>query len=146
MFWSIPAHTSVWVSKRLSACWAKSVRLQPDIAGLTLERLSEFIHYRIDVLLGGDFLGLMPFTIDFSDNDLRFHDRPVRFQGKDLETDLFAGVPMVEVSIAGRPVTLVLDTGAKISFLDPSIIRDYPPVGKNLRLFPILWSVSNDTS
>jgi hypothetical protein len=108
----------------------KSVRLQPDIQGLTLERLSEFIHYRIDVLLGGDFLGLMPFTIDFSDNDLRFHDQPVRFQGKDLETELFAGVPLVEVSIADRPVTLVLDTGAKISFLDPSIIRDYPPVGK----------------
>jgi hypothetical protein len=31
-----------------------------------MERLSEFIPQRIDVLLGGDFLGLMPFTIDFS--------------------------------------------------------------------------------
>ena len=88
---SIPAHTSVWVSKRLSACWEKSVRLPPDIQGLTLEWLSEFIHYRIDVLLGGDFLGLMPFTIDFSDNGLRFHDRPVRFKGKDLETELLPG-------------------------------------------------------
>jgi hypothetical protein len=78
----------------------------------------------------------MPFTIDFSGNTLRFHDRPVRFRGKDLKTELIAGVPLVEVSIAGRPVSLVLDTGAKITYLGPSIIREYPQVGRISDFYP----------
>jgi hypothetical protein len=101
-----------------------------------MEKLSEFIDYRIDVLLGGDFLGQMPFTINFSGNNIRFHNRPVRFRGTALKADLIAGVPLAEVSIAGRQVTLVLDTGAKITYLDPSIIRDYPPAGKISDFFP----------
>jgi len=53
-----------------------------------------------------------------------------------LKTELIAGVPLVEVSIAGHPINLVLDTGAKITFLDPAIIRDYPQVGKISDFFP----------
>jgi hypothetical protein len=114
----------------------KTVRLQPDIQGLTVEKLSGFIGDRIDVLLGGDFLGLMPFTIDFSGNTFQFHDRPVRFSGKALKTELIDGVPLVEVSIAGSPISLIWDTGAKITYLEAPILRGNPPVGKVADFFP----------
>jgi hypothetical protein len=116
----------------------KTIRLQPEIREINVDMLSDFIGCRIDVLLGGDFLGLMPFTIDFPGYVIRFYDRPVRFQGTTLKADLIAGVPLVEVSIAGRSATLFLDTGAKITYLSAPLVRGYRSVGKISDFYPPL--------
>ena len=116
----------------------QTVRLQPEIQGITVENLSEFIDSRIDVLLGGDFLGQMPFSIDFPGYIFRFYDRPIRFKGTVLEIDLIAGVPLVEVSIDSRPVSLFLDTGAKITYLSAPLVRGHRSAAKIADFYPLM--------
>ena len=92
---------------------------------LDSDTLSGYIGAKVDGLIGMDILG--GFCLTFFKNRLIIDDSDKMEEGfVSLPTDSFMGIPVVTVNVGGREVKVFIDSGAKISYLNPNLIEDLP--------------------
>lgn len=96
--------------------------------GMTVAQWGEVIGVRLDGLLGSDVLGRHAVAIDPEAATVVF-DGDGAPEGRSLRLETVAGMPVVEVGIAGRKLRLLFHTGATLSCLRDADTRSLPCVG-----------------
>lgn len=90
--------------------------LPSGLGPLDIDKTQEFVGTALDVLLGGDLLGLGDFAIEPETCRFVFGDeRPP--SGIALDARFVMGIPLLAAEVAGSPRDLVLDTGAPLNYL-----------------------------
>ena len=101
-------------SNTKTARWAgQDHELATSALGLDAEELSHLVGSRLDGLLGGDLLGLHPFTVDLDRGFCTFDEPPSGRQTVELPIRLMLGVPLAALDLDGTPTQWCIDTGAK---------------------------------
>lgn len=83
--------------------------------GMTMEQWSESVGVNVDALLGCDVLGRHAVTIDPEAGEVVFDEDPPRPSSGVAPLGTVAGMPVVEVGLAGRMLRALLHTGATLS-------------------------------
>jgi hypothetical protein len=112
--------------------------------GMTVDQWSEVIGINIDVVLGSDVLGCYAVAIDPEARQVVFDDAaaPPRACGARLET--VAGMPVVEVELAGGRRRVLFHTGATLSCLRDVDTRAHPCVGVARDSYPGLGEFATE--
>lgn len=105
------------------------VPLSPAFLGMvTPESIGEMMGTRIDGLIGMDLLGRVPFAIDPGARTVTFGASARRRRGgARLPVRLALTAPIVRLEVAGRPLSLVLDTGSTHHFLTATRTQGLTP-------------------
>jgi hypothetical protein len=118
--------------------------LESSYNGMTTEELSETLSTQIDVLLGADVLAQFRVTIDTETGLVAFGDDEWLAGARVLPLHTVAGLPVVDVTLAGRSRRLLLHTGATVSCLASRDTEPYPCVGTARDLYPGLGEFVTD--
>ena len=92
--------------------------------------MSGFRHedIEIEVLLGRNYLALNPFLVDWDARTISFNATDVP-EGDEIAFRVVMAGATVDAEIADQEVALIIDTGAKISFLGHHKFQDSPVIG-----------------
>jgi hypothetical protein len=112
--------------------------------GMTMEQWSESIGVHIDVLLGCDVLGRHAVTIDPVAGYVVFDEDPALSFGRNARLWTVAGMPVIEVGLAGRKLRALLHTGATLSCLREVDIRAQRCVGVARDCYPGLGEFTTE--
>lgn len=112
--------------------------------GMTTEELSEMLGAHIDVLLGADVLGQFRVTIDTETSRVAFGDDQWLAGARVLPLHTIGGLPVVDVTLAGRTRRLLLHTGATVSCLASADTGSYPCVGTARDFYPGLGEFATE--
>jgi len=123
----------------------KIYNLADNYLGLTTNELGEYIGADIDIVLGGDVLSKIYFLVDFQANMLYMDRFPVTLDGRAITVSMFMNIPIIQFEINGQQIRAFLDTGAKISYLDPQITANYPSTGTETDFYPGVGQFSTAT-
>jgi hypothetical protein len=104
--------------------------------GLDISQLNQFISTEIDVLLGGDVLSKVFFIIDCKKRVIQISFTRLRFEGVIVPVDLFMNIPIIESRVGNQTIKAFLDTGARLSYLDSEILRNYDSIGNASDFYP----------
>jgi hypothetical protein len=115
----------------------KARHIAQDIEGVvTIETLQGFIGTPLDVLLGLDFLGEMPFTIDWPRRSVTFSSGEPEQGGTTLALDRDGPGPIIHATVSGQARRLFLDTGAVTHFLLPRLCHGLQCMGTHKDFHP----------
>lgn len=124
-------------SNTKTARWAgQDHDLATSALGLDAEELSHLVGSRLDGLLGGDLLGLHPFTVDLDRGFCTFDEPPSGRQTVELPIRLMLGVPLAALDLDGTPTQWCIDTGAKLSYVEEARLRGRKAVGETEDFYP----------
>jgi Mg-chelatase subunit ChlD len=91
----------------------------------------------IDVVLGADILSQYQCLLDLGGHRVVFSRGDLGCDGVSLRVPLRHAVPSADVVIGTRPGVAFLDTGARLSYMDPACVSA-PPVARERDFFPLL--------
>lgn len=111
---------------------------------MTTEELSEMLGTPIDVLLGADVLGQFRVTIDTETSRVAFGDDEWLAGARVLPLHTVGGLPVVDVTLAGRSRRILLHTGATVSCLASGDTGPYPCVGTARDFYPGLGEFATE--
>ena len=98
------------------------------LPGLDAHEVGRLLGRPLDILLGTDLLGNQPFLVDWEARTITF-DPETRPAGSEIPLDNIMGCPLVSARIGGQALKLAVDTGARVTFLNPSLVAGERPVG-----------------
>lgn len=135
----------------------KPVNLLPNLQSFNMEYLSQKVGTHLDVLLGMDVMAEYNILLDTQGQHVIFSPVPIPMHDciEIPMTNYLMKVPAVDVMVEGHPMKLVLDTGARYSFLPRnflngrSSIKDehdfYPGIGDfDTPIFPVKMSLTGE--
>jgi hypothetical protein len=112
--------------------------------GITVQQWSEVIGINIDVVLGSDVLGSHAVAIDSEAGRVVFDDAAARPNARGAPLETVAGMPVVEVGLAGGRRRLLFHTGATLSCLRDVDTRAHPCVGVARDSYPGLGEFATE--
>ncbi len=114
---------------------------------VTPELLGECIGTEIDALIGVDILNQYDVRIDSRSSTIKVCDGELPLEGQPLEHGQFMGIPILDVGVAsgGAPVRVFFDTGARLSYLEPSLARQFPAAAREQDFYPGLGRFTTQT-
>ncbi len=112
--------------------------------GMTMERWSEIIGSNIDVLLGSDVLCHYAVAIDPEAGCVVFDDDSPQPHARCARLETVAGLPVVEVQLAGGRRRMLFHTGATLSCLRDVDTRAHPCVGVARDCYPGLGEFATE--
>jgi hypothetical protein len=112
--------------------------------GMTVEQWSEVIGINIDVVLGSDVLGSSAVAIDPEAGRVVFDDDAARPHARSARLETVAGMPVVEVGMAGGKRRVLFHTGATLSCLRDVDTRAHPCVGVARDSYPGLGEFATE--
>ena len=87
--------------------------------------LSGYVGMELGGLIGMDILG--NYCLSFAGDRLQVDEDCQPEDGYvALSTESFMNIPVVTISMSGRDVSVFVDTGAKVSYLAPTLIDEFP--------------------
>ena len=117
--------------------------LQTTLAGVSAESIGWHLGTTIDAVIGGDFLRVFECLIDLGRNKVIFSRGSLGCDGVSLRTPLQLDVPTAEVRIGARHGIAFLDTGARLSYMDPAAVTGRP-VGREKDFLPMFGEFETD--
>lgn len=111
-------------------------QLAPSFIGATAESVGKYIGAKIDAVLGGDILKDLYLEIDLDREIATFATTIQDHAGEPLPVTLALNVPVITIELRGNPVRLFLDTGAKVSYLRPEMLENYPVASQEDDFYP----------
>ena len=105
--------------------------------GASIDRISELVGLPLTALVGTDVLEEHDLLADPVAGTLTAGDG-LSLEGDRVPLDRFMGIPYTEATVAGVPMDVFLDTGAKISYLEPLFADEYPSLGEAEDFYPLL--------
>ena len=118
-------------------------RLPAEILGVTAESIGQHLGTTIDAVIGGDLLRGFECLIDLGRGKVVFSHGSLGCDGVSLRTPLRMDIPSAEVRIGARHGVAFLDTGARLSYMDPAAVSG-PPVGREKDFFPMVGEFETD--
>ncbi len=118
--------------------------LSSDYLGVSMDYLERTVGTQIDIMMGTDILKQHHITIDLPAHRLHFGERTRRNFANRIPMTNFMGAPSVAVSIGGTTLRMVVDTGARLSYVDSSFAANYPAVDKEKDFYPGLGEFETD--
>ena len=112
--------------------------------GMTVEQWSEVIGINIDVVLGSDVLGRSAVAIDPGAGRVVFDDDTARPHARGARLETVAGLPVVEVGLAGGKRRVLFHTGATLTCLRDLDTRAHPCVGVARDSYPGLGEFATE--
>ena len=110
-------------------------QVQDQYLGVSLEWLIEQTGCQIDGLLGMDILSEFTMELDVPRNRIRF-DEKFNGEGSTIPVTSIMGIPVIEISIEGNEQQVFFDTGAQLSYADPSLMTGKEAVGEMDDFYP----------
>ena len=107
-----------------------------SLMGVDSSYITEKVGVRVSGLLGMDIISRVGMKIDLLEGKLSFHpstDGMVRVPSK---TGM--GYMSVEMVLAGKPASVILDTGAPTSYVSRSFTGDFSPIGQVTDFNPLV--------
>ena len=117
--------------------------LQTTFAGASAESIGQHLETTIDAVIGGDFLKVFECLIDLDRGKVIFSHGSLGCDGVSLRTPLRLDVPTAEVRIGARHGIAFLDTGARLSYMDPRAVTGLP-VGREKDFLPMFGEFETD--
>lgn len=114
---NLPSLGDIWMTP-------STPELNPQImAGFPAEE------FEFEVLLGRNYLGIVPFLVDWDERKIIFemNDKP---NGEEISFNVTPVGASVNAMVNEQEVSLIIDTGAKISFLGQHKFSENPVVGR----------------
>lgn len=103
--------------------------LAADLRGITSATVSAQLGRSVDGLLGADVLSSFVVIFDWHRQVIAFADEAPAWPGS-APMSLVSGLVATRFSLAGRELGAFLDSGAKISYLDPDFLGSGRPAGR----------------
>ena len=114
---TLPSLGDVWITPATE-------QFNPQtMAGFTKEE------FEFDVLLGRNYLGVVPFMIDWDEKTICFESYDVP-EGDEINFEVVMAGATVNAQINSIDTSLIVDTGAKISFLGHEKFTESPVIGE----------------
>lgn len=109
---------------------------KPSHQGVTVAGLRQRFGKELAGMIGCDLLS--PFTVNFYPEDrlVRFSEAKVR-GGITLPLSTINGVPVVEIEVSGRRLSMLLDTASAVTLLPEAVVRHSELQGRNLAFHPL---------
>ena len=116
-----------------------------EFQGVDCDTISGFIGCPIDAVVGMDVLTGLNLSIDAGRREVTIGGR--RPLGSDFSGDLeyLMGVPIVKLKVGGRNVRMIVDTAAKLSYLDSGILEHHLHVGVETDFYPGIGEFTSET-
>lgn len=118
--------------------------LKPGLGIITADQIGGFIGTPIDCLVGGDIFQGRVLALDFRCMEITLESRGTSPGGERVPMRMFLNVPVVPFEMRGRTHQAFLDTGAKVSFLDPELLAGLEPAGVLDDFLPTLGPFRTD--
>ncbi|MGD9975152.1 MAG: hypothetical protein AB7S77_18985 [Desulfatirhabdiaceae bacterium] len=96
-------------------------------------------------ILGADIVNQFDVLIDCPIGSIFFSTESMEYNGDDIATDEFMGIPLIEATIAGVSRRMFFDTGAQISYLQDESISGFPPMGSMTDFYPGFGQFETET-
>ena len=110
--------------------------VQNNYMGITPQELSKHVGTDLHALVGADILSNFNLVIDPRSSEIILSDEEITLSGIELEVDYLMGIPIIQAEVNGRAIRMFFDTGAKLSYLDPEITKNYPTLGTSHDFYP----------
>ena len=110
--------------------------VQNNYMGITSQELSKHVGTDLHALVGADILSSFNLVIDPRSSEIILSDEGITLSGIELDVDYFMGIPIIQAEVAGQPIRMFFDTGAKLSYLDQEISQKYPTLGTIHDFYP----------
>lgn len=110
--------------------------LPTSALGLDADELANLVGEPLDGLIGGDILGLHPFTIDLERSVCRVDEVGSDRDTTELPIRLVLGVPLATLELDGLPTQTCIDTGAKLSYLEAARLAGREAVDETDDFYP----------
>lgn len=123
----------------------KAHSVESNFMGVSCESLSADVGAHIDALVGADILNHYDILIDSSTSAIILSEEPLSIKGQSVTINQYMGIPIIKVAVSGQTIAMFFDTGAKLSYLDPEISRDYPKDGSAEDFYPGIGKFYTDT-
>jgi Ca-activated chloride channel family protein len=116
-----------------------------EFQGVDCDIISGFIGSPIEAVVGMDVLTGLNVSIDAGRREVTIDGRQPL--GSDFSGDLeyLMGVPIVKIKVDGRDVRMIVDTAAKLSYLDSSILDRHSHAGTETDFYPGIGEFSTET-
>jgi len=125
------------VADSMSLAFAGAIhQTQRSGMGVTPESLSKSVGTPINALVGVDILNQYDIHIDPIGSTLSISENSLPLSGQHLEMGNLMGIPIINAMVSNDKVRLFFDTGAKLSYLDPDITKEFPLVGTEKDFYP----------
>ena len=95
--------------------------LTRDFGGVNAAYLTQEVGTRVDILLGTDILKEFFVTINLFDGLLHFSRQPLLHGGMRIPFTSLMGTPIVPATIAGVDQHMIIDTGAKLTYVNKAL-------------------------
>ncbi len=125
------------------AFMGKQYTCQTKILGNDIPRLSSMMGYNIDVLMGLDLITEFFIMTDYQKKEITFSTEEISFKPQCSVPIAFEnGMICVELNVEGQSVNFVLDTGARISYIDETFTGGRPIIETREDFSPLMGRFS----
>jgi hypothetical protein len=124
----------------------KEYAADSDLWGVHQAEISNHVGTPLDGLVGGNILVRYDTVIDPSRREVRVYEDEPDFFGTRLPIKTILGIPFVQATVAGQSVTMIFDTGAKVSYFSSECARPCHPTGTLEDFYPGIGSFIVRTS
>lgn len=97
--------------------------------GLTIQKIADGLGITITTLLGTDILSEYRVLFDYRNKSMQFSKDEISLPGLKAPISLYNGLPVVEIKIASKVLTMFLDTGVRLSYLTNDFITGFSSLG-----------------
>lgn len=119
------------------------IALPPSQAGVTVDTIASYLNTPLDAVMGGDVLKRFECLLDLGARRLVLSRGALGCDGVSIRTPLRLDVPSAEVRVGHRTGLAFLDTGTRLSYIDPGAVAG-APVGRERDFFPLLGEFETD--
>lgn len=122
-----------------------NLSVHQNYLGFTVEKLSEFVGTKIDVLLGADTLSNYSTLINASKNKITFSKDKLELNGEQFSFETFMGIPIINFVFNGNHYRAFLDTGAALSYIKSSLVSGLISNGNKSDFYPGFGQFTTNT-
>lgn len=98
---------------------------------INIAQVAKLLGTHIDALIGYDIISKFSVLFDYPGQRITFSDKPMTLDGADsMPIRLNMVIPNINLTVRGQEGPYFLDTGAKISYVDPQVTNGMTAVGE----------------
>ncbi len=114
-----------------------------NLSNVNPDYLSRYVGRTIDGLIGTDILKKYDIRID-PDHCHIITDEELTLK-RSLSIDTFQNIPILNATVSNKDIRFFLDTGAKLSYLNPELSSQFPLADKEQDFHPTIGSFTTQT-
>lgn len=120
-------------------------QIPQEYMGIDADELTRMVGAPVDGILGADLLDLTQFSIKRDEGVLTLDTNIKPPLKQRIQATTFLGISQLQVwTLTGETLNLFFDTGAKMSYLTPELVRGRKPIAKVKDYYPYFGVFETD--